>query len=113
LFQKALGIYFYSDYYVAREETYKNVFVFYDRFVYDIVSMFGLHLFYIEIATLELLLRRIYRAVTFQMKGKVRLRRIEDIVPAFTEKEFEEALQEKSKIDQTLHLKIGTSIDPI
>lgn len=65
LYQKAMGIYFYSDYYVAREDTYKNAFVFYDRFVYDLISMFGLNLFYIEIATLELLLRRLYRAVTF------------------------------------------------
>jgi hypothetical protein len=63
--QMALGIYFYSDYYVAREETYKNAYVFYERFVYDLVSMFGLNLFYIEIGTLELLLRQLYRKVTF------------------------------------------------
>lgn len=96
-----MGIYFYSDYYVATSETYKNSFVFYERFVYDLISMFGLNLFYIELPTLELLLRRLYRAVSFQQKGKVRLRRMEDITVAFTQQEFEEAIYAKQKMDNT------------
>ena len=47
--------------------------------------MFGLHLFYIEIQTLELLLRRVYGAVTHNFEaGKVYLRAVEDVQPAFT-----------------------------
>ena len=53
LFQRALGIYFFSDYYVAREDVYKGqkvsyiqkfalIWVYFSRFVYDLISMFGL-----------------------------------------------------------------------
>ena len=52
--------------------------------------MFGLHLFYIELHTLELLLRRIYRAITYvRENGKVSLRSILNVKVAFTEEEFE------------------------
>lgn len=89
LFQQALGIYYYSDYYVAREEVYRSNKVYFARFIYDLISMFGLHLFYIEPLTLELLLRRVYQAVTHNFEtGKVQLRRVEDVRPAFTEEEF-------------------------
>ena len=77
LFQRALGIYFFSDYYVARNDVYKGSKVYFSRFAYDIISMFGLHLFYIEVQTLELLLRRVYRAITHNFEaGKVYLRRV-------------------------------------
>lgn len=52
--------------------------------------MFGLHLFYIELHTLEMLLRRIYRAITYNGNyGRVHLRSILDVKVAFTEEEFE------------------------
>ena len=109
LFQKALGIYYYSDYYVARQETYRNMFVFFDRFVYDLISMFGLNLFYIDVATLEMLLRILYRSVTFYRQGRVRLRRLEDICPAFTEQEFEDAIRQKNRMDGTMiTFKVGS-----
>ena len=48
--------------------------------------MFGLHLFYIELQTLELLLRRVYGSITHNFEaGKVYLVRVEDVKPAFTE----------------------------
>jgi hypothetical protein len=95
---------------VAREETYKNAFVFYDRFVYDLISMFGLHLFYIEIGTLELLIRRLYRAVTFHHQGKVRLRRFEHVAPAFTEDELEKAINDRHINDTKVTLKIDPKL---
>lgn len=56
--------------------------------------MFGLHLFYIELSTLEMLLRRIYRAITFTKNdGKVYLRSLLDVKVAFTEDEFEQAVE--------------------
>lgn len=111
LFQHALGIYYFSDYYVARQEVYKSNKVYFKRFVYDLISMFGLHLFYIELATLELLLRRIYQAVTHNFEaGRVFLRRVEDVRPAFTEQEFNEAVELQKKDEQNLnklHLSIS------
>lgn len=43
LFEKALGIYFNTNYYVARKEVFKSKtrLVFYLRFMYDLISMFG------------------------------------------------------------------------
>ena len=71
---------------MAREEVFKGQRVYFSRFVYDLISMFGLHLFYIELQTLEMLLRRVYRAITHNFEaGKVYLRRVEDVQPAFTE----------------------------
>lgn len=76
LFQKALGIYFNTNYYVARKETLKNKtkLIFYNRFKYDLVSMFGVHLFNIELRTLEFLIRRVYGAVSHNFSGTVKLR---------------------------------------
>ena len=100
LFQRALGIYYFSNYYVARNEVYKNNKVYFSRFLYDIISMFGLHLFYIEVHTLELLLRRVYAAITHNFEaGKPALRRVIDVEPAFTETEFQEALELQIKED--------------
>ena len=57
---------------MAREDVYKGKNIYFTRFAYDLISMFGLHLFYIEIQTLELLLRRVYGAITFNFEaGKV------------------------------------------
>ena len=71
---------------MAREEVFKGQRVYFSRFVYDLISMFGLPLFYIELQTLEMLLRRVYRAITHNFEaGKVYLRRVEDVQPAFTE----------------------------
>ena len=61
IFAKAMGIYFHTNYYVARLPTYKSKHVFFTRFTYDLVSMFGLNLFYIEPENLEFLLRKIYK----------------------------------------------------
>ena len=77
---------------MARDDVYKGQKVYFSRFVYDLISMFGLHLFYIELQTLELLLRRVYGAITHNFEaGKVYLIRVEDVKPAFTEQEFLEA----------------------
>lgn len=104
LFQRALGIYYFSNYYVARDESFKGRKVFFARFVYDLISMFGLHLFYIELQTLEMLLRRVYRAVSHNFAaGTVRLRRVEDVEPAFSEEEFNEALEIQKKDESRLN----------
>ena len=74
---------------MARDDVYKGQKVYFSRFIYDLISMFGLHLFYIELQTLEMLLRRIYGSVTHNfVAGKVQLRRVQDVEPAFTEIEF-------------------------
>ena len=61
--------------------------------------MFGLHLFYIELNTLEMLLRRVYRAITYSENGKVYLRRIQDVNVAFTDDEFEQAIEIQNRED--------------
>lgn len=73
--------------------------------------MFGLHLFYIELSTLELLLRRIYGSITHSFEtGKIQIKRVQDIEPAFTEQEFNEAIKLTKKEDlrlNKLHLSIS------
>ena len=95
LFQKALGIYFSTNYYLARKEAFKNKtkHVFYQRFTYDLISMFGVNLFTIELRTLEFLIRRIYGAVSFNFSGTVKLRRLEDVTVAFTQEELNQAIE--------------------
>ena len=49
VFEKALGVYYQSSYYVAKRPVYKSETVFFDRFCYDFVSIFGVNLLFIEI----------------------------------------------------------------
>lgn len=37
--------------------------------MYDLISMFGLNLFYIELPTLEFLIRKVYAAVSFRQNN--------------------------------------------
>lgn len=87
-----LGIYYHTNYYVARHETasrYGSNNVFYPRFMYDLISMFGLNLFYIELPTLEFLIRRVYQAISYKTPdNKIRLLSQDSIKPAFTEEEY-------------------------
>jgi len=81
MFERALGIYYHTNYYVARLETYKQGSgnVFYQRFVYDLISLFGLNLFYIDLSTLEFLLRGVYRNVSHAFGTKIMLRHPDDV----------------------------------
>jgi hypothetical protein len=57
--------------------------------VYDVISMFGINLFYIEVTTLEMLIRRVFQAISFkQIDGKVRLLSLASVKAAFTTDEF-------------------------
>ena len=69
LFKAALGLYYQTSYYVARNDLTHSgnaSNVFYQRFMYDLISMFGLNLFYIELPTLEFLIRKVYLAISFK-----------------------------------------------
>lgn len=53
---------------------------------------------------MELLLRRVYGAVTFNFEtGKVQLRCLDSVQPAFTQNEFSEVLQIQFKEEQRLN----------
>jgi len=56
--------------------------------MYDLISMFGINLFYIELPTLEFLIRRVYAAVSFRSDNKIKLLNLENVKPAFTEEEY-------------------------
>jgi hypothetical protein len=61
--------------------------VFYPRFIYDLVSLFGVNLFNLDLSTLEMLVRKVYQAVSFRdSNNQVKLRAT--VKPAFTEDEF-------------------------
>ena len=66
--------------------------MFYTRFMYDLISMFGFNLFHIELPTLETLIRRVYSAITFRYESKLVLKSLKDVKPAFTEEECEKVL---------------------
>lgn len=51
--------------------------------MYDLISMFGLNLFYIELPTLELMIRRVYHAVSYRDGFTLKL--LATVNPAFTE----------------------------
>lgn len=90
LFEQALGLYFQTNFYVAKQESfnkYGSTHVFYPRFMYDLISMFGLNLFYIELPTLEFMIRKVYHAVSFKSSSQVKL--LQNVRPAFTENEFQ------------------------
>lgn len=56
--------------------------------MYDLISMFGLNLFYIELPTLEFLIRKVYVAVSYKDGQQLRLLALDSVRPAFTEEQF-------------------------
>jgi hypothetical protein len=57
VFEVALGVYYQSSYYVAKYPVYKAQTVFFERFCYDFVSLFGVNILFLEIEQLELIIR--------------------------------------------------------
>ena len=92
LFSRGLGIYYHNDYYVARRPLYKSPYVKFERFIYDVISLFGVNLLYIEIQTLEALMRTLFKNVSYNFDGKVQFRCLEDVDPAFTDEKYMEAV---------------------
>ena len=65
--------------------------------MYDLISMFGLNLFYIELPTLEFLIRKVYLAVSYKDKQQLRLLALDSVRPAFTEEQFNQVVYQKMK----------------
>lgn len=65
--------------------------------MYDLVSMFGLNLFYMDIATLEFLLRGVYRAISYRVNNKVVLKSLKDVRSAFTQQELLKVAEKMKK----------------
>ncbi len=63
--------------------------------MYDLISMFGLNLFYIELPTLEFLIRKVYLAISYKDKQKVKLLALDSVRPAFTEEQFNKVVAQK------------------
>ena len=80
---------------MAREDTIKSNQVNFERFQYDVISMFGLNLFYITEGMLEVLLRHIFRHISYNFDDRVRLRCFEHVEEAFTEAELAEVSDHK------------------
>ena len=57
IFEVALGVYYQSSYYVAKSPVYKAQTVYFERFCYDFVSLFGVNILFLEIEQLELITR--------------------------------------------------------
>lgn len=60
--------------------------------------MFGVNLFFIELRTLEFLIRRVFGAISYNFSGTIRLKRIKDTKPAFTEAEFQKVIENQSTL---------------
>lgn len=59
--------------------------------------MFGLNLFYMDIATLEFLLRGVYRAISYRVNNKVVLKSLKDVRSAFTQQELLKVAEKMKK----------------
>lgn len=60
--------------------------------------MFGQNLFFIDPKTLEFLVRKVYAAISYNFNGKIKLRRLQDIQPAFTEVELNEVIHKQNEL---------------
>ena len=85
VFIQGLGAYYSDTYYVAKIGEYKKPTVTFERFCYDLISLFGINLLYIELQEMELILRKLFQNVTFNFNNKVLLREVNDVDEAFTE----------------------------
>jgi hypothetical protein len=57
------------------------------------ISMFGLNLFYIQENMLEVLLRHIFRHLSYNFDDRVRIRCLDHVEEAFTEEELKEVIE--------------------
>jgi len=85
---------------VAKRPVYKSETVYFERFCYDLVSLFGVNILFLEINQLELIIRKLYKAVSFNFTSKegndtrgILLRAVECVEPAFEEDLFSEVKQ--------------------
>lgn len=101
LFEKALGVYYQSSYYVAKPPSYKAETVYFDRFCYDFISLFGVNILFLDIPNLEEIIRKVYVSVSYNFdiiiikgedeersQGGLRLIDIECIQSPFSEEHF-------------------------
>lgn len=93
IFEIALGVYYQSSYYVAKRPVYKSETVHFDRFCYDLISMFGVNILFIELESLEHIIRKIYKCVSYNFDNSngnegIQLKSLECIEEAFTMKDF-------------------------
>lgn len=109
MLERALGIYFHTNYYVAKRTTLKQASgnVFYQRFVYDLISMFGINLFYIDQQTLEFLIRKVYIAISFAtLQNRIMLRNPDDVEPAFTAEEYQQVIESRAQKEKGAQVKV-------
>jgi hypothetical protein len=95
VFQIALGVYFQSSYYVAKAPVYKQDTVFFDRFCYDYVSLFGINILFLDVTQLELITRKVYSSISYNFSFEAKsanegvgLIALECIRPAFKMEEL-------------------------
>ena len=86
-----MGVYYQSSYYIAKRPVYKAETVHFDRFCYDLISLFGVNLLFIELEQLQDIIRKIYSTVSFTQDGVVMLLATECIKEAFTDEQLNEA----------------------
>lgn len=97
VFEKALGVYYSSSYYVAKRPQYKADTVFFERFCYDFVSLLGVNLLFVDIKNLDAIVRKVYSVCSYNFdfkvaksdkprfkEGGLRLVSLESVQPAFT-----------------------------
>jgi hypothetical protein len=60
--------------------------------------MIGINLLYIELSEMELILRKLFQAVTYNFNGQIMLREINSISQAFSEKDLEKYTHDKNMI---------------
>ena len=111
IFEIALGVYFQSSYYVAKRPTYKSDAVFFERFCYDYVSLFGVNILFLELEQLELITRKVFTSVSFNFdgiteEGGIQLRTYDCVEPAFTEDKFIEVRQKINSSEQQVKIEV-------
>lgn len=55
--------------------------------------MLGINLFYIDVPTLECLIRKVYHAISLKSDNKIKLKCLEDIKPAFTNFDYNKVIK--------------------
>lgn len=71
VYERALGVYYQSSYYVAKRPDYRSETVFFDRFCYDFVSLLGVNLLFMDVKHLEGITRRVFTTVSYNFDFEV------------------------------------------
>ena len=109
VFVVGLGFFFRSSYYAAKPANYRKDTVGFQRFCFDLFSLFGDNILSIQSDEFDLIMRKLFQTVTFTHKGSLRILRQDQIESPWKEEVLEKETQHAAGFQTSIRLDLPGS----